>query len=132
MMNAIHAPSTTRLAGSQRRPSGSSANRSTSTTSTIAHGKSATTRALGPAPRARASPTRATSGSRRTTSAVLVVSPAGIDAATQSRSTPNGEQLLPHWGSAPSPCVQEVPWSTDFQTSACSGATPSLPARLHR
>src|SRR6266702_2053771 len=67
-----------------------------------------------------------------TTSAVFVVPPAGIDAATQSRSTPNGEQLVAHWGSAPAPCVQVVPWSTDFQTSACSGATPWLPARLHR
>src|SRR5438132_861750 len=67
-----------------------------------------------------------------TTSALEVDLPDRIDAATQSRSTPNGEQLVPHSGRAPSPCVQEAPWFVDFQTSAWSGATPSLPARLHR
>src|SRR6266704_942938 len=68
----------------------------------------------------------------RTTSALAVVPPAGIEAATQSRSTPKGEQLVAHCGIVPRPWVQVVPWSVDFQTSACSGATPSLPARLHR
>src|SRR5205807_8522717 len=67
-----------------------------------------------------------------TTSAFLVVPPAGMDASTQSRSTPNGELLVPVCGMAPDPCVQLAPWFTDFHTSACSGATPSLPARLHR
>src|SRR5689334_8891148 len=67
-----------------------------------------------------------------TTSALAVVPPAGIEAATQSRSTPNAEQLVAHCGIKPAPCVHVCPWSTDFQTSACSGATPGLPARLHR
>src|SRR5439155_27242658 len=67
-----------------------------------------------------------------TTSALEVLLPDRIEAASQSRSTPNGEQLVPHCGSAPWPCVQLAPPLTDFQTSACSGATPSLPARLHR
>src|SRR5438105_15766390 len=69
-----------------------------------------------------------------TTSAVLVVPPAGMDASTQSRSTPNGEQLVPHTtgGRKPEPCVHVLPWLTDFQTSACSGAVPGVPARLQR
>src|SRR2546423_13699548 len=68
-----------------------------------------------------------------TTSAFFVdVAGGRIEAATQSRSTPNGLQLVPHCGSAPCPCVQLAPWSTDFHTSAWSGATPSLPARVHR
>src|SRR5439155_25206364 len=67
-----------------------------------------------------------------TTSALAVVPPAGIDAATQSRSTPKGEQLVAHCGIAPAPWVQLVPWLMDFQTSAWSGATPWLPARLQR
>src|ERR1700686_337159 len=68
----------------------------------------------------------------RTTSAFEVVVAGGrIDAATQSRSTPKGEQLVAHCGIAPAPCVRVVPWSVDFQTSACSGAAPWLPARLH-
>ena len=68
-----------------------------------------------------------------TTSAFAVVPPAGMEAATQSRSTPNGEQLVEHCGIAPAPCVQVLPWSTDFHTSACNGATPWLmDARLHR
>src|ERR1700730_18792236 len=66
----------------------------------------------------------------RTTSAWDVVG--RIDAATQSRSTPKGEQLVAHWGIAPAPCVQLAPWLTDFHTSACSGAAPWLPARLQR
>jgi hypothetical protein len=67
-----------------------------------------------------------------TTSAFEVLFPDRMEAATQSRSTPNGEELVPLSGSAPSPWVQVVPWSSDFQTSAWSGAVPSLPARLHR
>src|SRR5207247_5039628 len=68
-----------------------------------------------------------------TTSAWFVDLAGGrMDAATQSRSTPKGLQLVAHCGSAPAPCVQLAPWLTDFQTSACRGATPSLPARLHR
>src|SRR6267378_8603904 len=67
-----------------------------------------------------------------TTSAFAVLFPDKIDAATQSRSTPNAEQLVAHCGSAPAPCVQLAPPLTDFQTSAWSGATPSLPARLQR
>src|SRR2546421_3556973 len=68
-----------------------------------------------------------------TTSAPAVLVAGGrMAAATQSRSTPKGEQLVPHCGIAPPPCVHVVPWLTDFQTSACNGATPWLPARLHR
>src|SRR5207248_9216182 len=68
-----------------------------------------------------------------TTSACEVCVAGGrIDAATQSRSTPKGLQLVAHWGITPAPCVHVVPWSTDFQTSAWRGATPSLPARLQR
>src|SRR5437660_8414870 len=68
-----------------------------------------------------------------TTSAWEVLVAGGrIEAAIQSRSTPKGEQLVPHWGMAPAPCDHVFPWSTDFHASACSGATPWLPARLHR
>src|SRR5258708_37563235 len=67
-----------------------------------------------------------------TTSALSVVVLGGrMAASVQSRSTPKGLQVVAHCGSSPAPCDQVAPWSTDFHSSACSGALPWLPARLH-
>src|SRR5437868_8481107 len=70
----------------------------------------------------------------RTTSAVLVVPPAGIDAATHGRSTPKGEQLvLPHAGTdGVVPFVQVWPCSVDLKTSAWRVEVPAMTLRLHR
>src|SRR5436190_11595001 len=75
-----------------------------------------------------------------TTSAFAVVPLRGTDAAVHWRSTPNGEQLVPHWvlPTTEEPCCQlhavvhEVA-IVDFHTSACSGSVLSVPdARLHQ
>src|SRR6184192_4102062 len=76
----------------------------------------------------------------RTTSAFAVVPPVGIDAAVHWRSTPNGEQLVPHsvLPRKPSPCahwqfVVHFAATVDFHTSACSGSWLFVPlARLHQ
>src|SRR5437764_1856614 len=58
-------------------------------------------------------------------------------AAPHCRSTPNGEQLVPHRFESAArstlllPYIHVLPSSTDFQTSACNGAVSTLPARLH-
>src|SRR4051795_11210566 len=70
------------------------------------------------------------------TTALLVGSPFfGTDAAIQSRSTPNGEQLVPQELALPVtvlvPRTHDLPPLVDFHTSACNGAPSSLPARLH-
>src|SRR6266516_3333103 len=76
----------------------------------------------------------------RTTWAFAVVPPAGTDDATHCRSTPKGEQLVPHWllPRNPSPWTQ---WQfvvhftavVDFQTSACRGRLLAVSlARLHQ
>src|SRR3954454_2674591 len=69
------------------------------------------------------------------TSALLVGSPlCRTDAASQSRSTPNGEQLVPQELALPVTVLiartQDLPPLVDFQTSACRGAPSLLPARL--
>jgi len=69
-----------------------------------------------------------------------VVPPGGTDAAVHWRSTPNGEQLVPHavLPTTEDPCCQlqavvhEVA-TADFHTSACNGSVLSVPdARLHQ
>src|SRR5437899_174805 len=75
-----------------------------------------------------------------TTSAFAVPPPGGIEAAVHCRSTPNGEQLVPHelLPSAPDPCVHlqlvvHLEAMADFHTSACSGRLLSVRlARLHQ
>src|SRR5437868_15247421 len=69
------------------------------------------------------------------TVAVFVVPPGGMYAAPHWRSTPNGEQLVPHTFeprtmlAAFVPYIHVLPSSIDFQTSACRGPADSLPAR---
>src|SRR5437588_6149464 len=64
------------------------------------------------------------------------VFPVGIQASTQSRSTPKGLQLVPHTFTTGGlatlvPYIQLAPSFVDFHTSACSGPSDWLPARLH-